>query len=201
MTQVDGIWATSTVKKTTNELSPLFWLKRLRDLKGMTLEQLAFHTDLTESFLSKLERGLSVPSIATAFKLAHAFDVSIDELIGGGTLKNDCVVVRKNQRKPFSERTGDRAGYCYEVMDAAATRGIFEGFVMQPPFGAQTEQHRFQHLGQEMVYVLSGKVEISFPHRTVSLLGGDAIVFGGRLPHRCVSIGSRLAEVLVIVTS
>lgn len=40
----------------------------------MTLDVLAEKTGMTKSYLSKVERGLSTPSIATALKLAKALD-------------------------------------------------------------------------------------------------------------------------------
>ena len=39
-------------------------LRAVRQQRGMTLEELAAGTGLTKSYLSKVERGQSVPSIA-----------------------------------------------------------------------------------------------------------------------------------------
>src|SRR6185436_15245419 len=113
--------------------SHAFWrLKRLRELKGVTLEELAKKTGITKSYLSKVERGISVPSIATALKLAEAFEVGVGELFGVNTQANDYSVVRKNQRKPFSRR-GQKAGYYYESIAPGLTPGQFEAFIMHPP--------------------------------------------------------------------
>ena len=49
-------------------------LKFLRVQSGMTLEQLATDSGLTRSYLSKLERGLSSPSIGSALKIAKALE-------------------------------------------------------------------------------------------------------------------------------
>src|SRR6266705_2915867 len=111
-----------------------FWrLKRLRELKGLTLEQLAERTGLTKSYLSKVERGVSVPSISTALKFAEAFQVSVGELFGVNSQENDYSVVRKNQRKPFN-RGGQRAGYRYEAVAPGLTHGFFDAFVVSAPF-------------------------------------------------------------------
>jgi transcriptional regulator with XRE-family HTH domain len=70
-------------RKTTTPSSEThaFWrLKRLREVKGVTLEDLAQQTGLTKSFLSKVERGVSMPSIATVLKIADAFKVSAGNL-------------------------------------------------------------------------------------------------------------------------
>ena len=45
-------------------------LKFLRVQSGLTLEQLASDSGLTRSYLSKVERGISKPSIESALKLS-----------------------------------------------------------------------------------------------------------------------------------
>src|SRR5438105_262754 len=118
-----------------------FWrLKRLRELKNLTLEEIAERSGLTTSYVSKVERGLSVPSIATAMKLADAFDVAVGDLFGVNAHAKDFVVVRRNQRKPFNGRRGHAAGYRYEAIAPRVTHGLFEAFVMQPPCHGSSER-------------------------------------------------------------
>lgn len=181
--------------------NPFWHLKRLRELRGLTLDQLAMRAGLTKSYLSKLERGISVPSIATALKLSDAFQVAIGDLLGVSTPGRDFVVVRKRQRKPFSGRMGEKAGYRYEAIAPGITNGLFEAFVMQPPLEEPRGLKHFEHGGQEMIFVLKGKIEVAFPHHTAMLAQGDSILFSGRLPHRSLSVGAQRAEALVIVTN
>ncbi len=181
--------------------SHAFWrVKRLREMKGVTLEQLAKRTGLTKSYLSKVERGISVPSIATALKLAETFEVGVGELFGVNAQVDDYSVVRKNQRKPFSRR-GRSAGYYYESIAPGLTPGLFEAFIMQPPLEHPPGLQGFHHGGQEMIFVLKGRIEVHFPHTAVKLSGGDNIVFNGQLPHRILSVGPQRAETLVIITT
>src|SRR5690349_15378279 len=181
--------------------SHAFWrLKRLRELKGTTLEQLADRTGLTKSYLSKVERGISVPSIAAALKLADAFGVGVGELFGVDSKAEDYAVVRKDQRKPFS-RPGESAGYYYEAIAPGLTPGQFEAFVMHPPREEAAGLAGFEHGGQEMIFVLKGGIEVFFPHSSEKLTSGDSIVFSGRVPHRILSLGRDRAETLVIITN
>ena len=178
-----------------------FWrLKRLRELKGVTLEQLAGRTALTKSYLSKVERGVSVPSIATALKIADAFEVGVGDLFGATATSNDFVVVRKNARKPFPGRAA-KAGHHYEAIAPGQTHGLFETFVDHPPFEVPPNYKKAQHRGQEMIFVVKGRVDVGFPHTSVKLASGDCMVFNGQLPHRVISLKPQRAEILVIVTS
>jgi transcriptional regulator with XRE-family HTH domain len=52
-------------------------LKRLREERGITQEQLAFDAGLTASALSRIERGLNNPGWMTVRRLAAALDVTL----------------------------------------------------------------------------------------------------------------------------
>ena len=55
-------------------------LKRLREERSLTQEQLAFDAHLTVSALSRIERGLSSPGWATVSSLAAALGVRVAEV-------------------------------------------------------------------------------------------------------------------------
>lgn len=178
-----------------------FWrVKRLRELKGVTLERLADQTGLTKSYLSKVERGVSVPSVAAALKLADAFEVNVGDLFGVSAPEHDYVVVRKNERKPFT-RPGQRSAAHLEAVTPGLAHGLLEAFVTHPPHKRPPNDKRVQHRGQELVYVLKGEMEMSFPHTSIRLSEGDCLVFNGRLPHHTLSLGKQPAEALIVVTS
>jgi transcriptional regulator with XRE-family HTH domain len=180
---------------------PAFWrVRRLRELKGFTLEHLADRTGLTKSYLSKVERGVSVPSVAAALKLADAFEVNVGDLFGVSAPEKDYVVVRKDQRKPFT-RPGQKSAARLEAVTPGLAHGLFEAFVTHPPHKRAPNDKRVQHRGQELVYVLKGEMEMSFPHTSVRLSAGDCLVFNGRLPHHTLSVGKQAAEALIVVTS
>jgi transcriptional regulator with XRE-family HTH domain len=178
-----------------------FWrLKNLRGLKGVTLEDLAQRTGLTKSFLSKVERGKSMPSIATALKIADAFEVGVGDLFGASETAKDFAVVRKTERKPFSGRRF-KAGHRYEAIAPGHFHGLYEAFVDHPPFDEPPHHQRAQHRGHEMLFVIKGKIDVAFPHQSVKLEEGDSIVFSGQIPHRVLSLRPKRAEILVIVTN
>ena len=188
----------NTVRSTQ---SHAFWrLKRLRELKGITLEELAARTGLTKSYLSKVERGVSVPSVSTALRLAEAFETGVADLFGVTVSNNDFVVVRKDDRKPFS-RKGATNGYRYEAIAPGQTHGLFEAFVVHPPFEEPPDYKRSQHPGHEMLFVVKGRVDVLLPHTSVKLSAGDSMVFSGRMPHRVLSVRPQRAEALVVITS
>ena len=60
-------------------------IKKLRKEQGLSQEQLAQKAGITYSTLIKIESGLNKnPTLETLTKIANAFKVKIDELVGNG---------------------------------------------------------------------------------------------------------------------
>ncbi len=57
-------------------------LKRLREDRAITQEQLAFDAGMTASALSRIERGLNSPGWMTVKRLAQALDIPLVRLVG-----------------------------------------------------------------------------------------------------------------------
>jgi transcriptional regulator with XRE-family HTH domain len=56
-------------------------LKRLREERNITQEQLAFDAGITASALSRIERGLNSPGWMTVTHIVAALDVTLIELV------------------------------------------------------------------------------------------------------------------------
>lgn len=64
-------------------------LKKLRNEKGLTQENLADFLGISFQAISKWERGENYPDIETLFNLAMFFKVSIDDLLGFNKAENE----------------------------------------------------------------------------------------------------------------
>lgn len=174
-------------------------IRFMRQQRRLTLDELAASTGLTKSYLSKVERGLSVPSISTALKVAASFNMSIGQLFGEEQTADSICVVRRKDRKTFMRRDGP-SGYNYQAIATAKPFKSMEPFIMRPPL--QFQDHRmFRHSGEEFIFVLAGAMEIEFGKKRITLKAGDAIYFDAHLPHRSRSLDGRTAEALVVVKS
>jgi transcriptional regulator with XRE-family HTH domain len=56
-------------------------LKETREAKGLSQQELADYSETDRAFISKIERGISTPSILTLFKLAEVLKIKPKELI------------------------------------------------------------------------------------------------------------------------
>jgi len=85
------------------------------------------------------------------------------------------------------------------MLAAAKSFKLMEPYIMRPPLEFQDER-RFEHAGQEFLFVLSGSLEVEFAGRPIRLKAGDAVYFDSNVPHRSRSLKGQIAEALVIVT-
>ena len=57
-------------------------IRKKRKETGWTIADLADHSNISEDFIGKIERGTDVPSIQTLVSIANALNVGLDYLIG-----------------------------------------------------------------------------------------------------------------------
>lgn len=172
-------------------------IRFLRRQRDMTLDQLSGLSNLTKSYVSKVERGLSVPSISTAMKIADSFNITVSQLLGEDEYDDAVSIVRKNERRSFMG-AGSSSGYDYELIAAPKKFKSMEPFIVRPPLEFQ-DKHVFEHAGEELIFVLSGSVEIELSGKLVRLDSGDTIYFDAYLPHRTRSVGNQQASVLIVI--
>lgn len=172
-------------------------LKLLRKQKKWSLETLAEYTALTKSYLSKVERGLSVPSIAVAIKLARALEVDVEELFSDQASPMQIAITRASERTSLGHTDPVKPSVQSIASGAAAKRML--PFIVYPPREFAVSAFK-EHEGEELLFVHKGAIEVAFPTGTVELAAGDSLYFNALIPHKTRSIGAVQAEVLVVVS-
>jgi len=81
------------------------------------------------------------------------------------------------------------------ALAAARKRKMMEPFLLTPPLKSAP---RASHAGEEMLFVVSGRIAIKLDGEELFLEKGDCLYFSGETPHEVRSLGQK-AEVLVVV--
>ena len=62
-------------------------ISKLRKDKKITMEKLAFQSDISKGGLSEIERGMKEPRVYTIAKICSALDISMSEFFNFSELK------------------------------------------------------------------------------------------------------------------
>jgi len=172
-------------------------VRGIRKQAGLTLKQLAEASGLTPGTLSKIENGLTKPSITTLQMIANSLKVDIGYLFKIEGEKR-YVISRKGIRKvSYSERgsTG-KPTYKVELLSEGMENPFMEPIIATLLARKDEDFNAIAHGGQELMYVLEGKVELTLGEKKFILKKGDAAYFDGDLPHKGISLSKKPARSL-----
>ena len=155
-------------------------LRRLRERQGLSLREASRRADISMSFLSALERGLSGASIATLQHLTAAYGTTIVELFGPGAAPSHDRLVPADKRPVL--RLGS-ADVRIEQLARGASQLEPQLFVLA---AGATSEGAYAHAGEEFLYLLSGALTVWIGEDETYQLtrAGDALSFPSTLPHR-----------------
>ena len=176
-------------------------IKNYRKAKNLTLKMLADKAGCTPSFVSQVEKGLTVPSLSMIGKLAAAMDISVIDLFANVADKEiNNRLLKKVDRRLIYYPDG-------KVESQLLTTGISTK-KMEPlisyikPGGSSDEAEEMTHpVGtEEVLLILKGTLHMEVFGKKILLQKGDSLYFDGTIPHRWINKGKKPAEVLFIFT-
>ena len=173
-------------------------LRRLRLRKSMGLLELSKHTGLSPALLSKLERDVMHPTLPTLSRIAMVFSVGLEYFFNREP-KPLLEIVRKKDRLRFpASPDAGNVPYYFESLDFPVPNRALQSFVAE--FEPIEEKHNrlHEHPGIELLYVLSGNLELRAGEDKHELSEGDSVYFDSTVPHSYRRIGSRRTAALVV---
>lgn len=179
-----------TVQAVGNEI------KRLRKLRGRTLEQLASQAGVSAGLLSQLERGQGNPSFNTLVQVAHALGIPVARLMAGEQISSP--VVRRNERRRLNLGGNDNLVLA-ELLTARLDSALEAIRIVTEP-GYSTEDTPFVHDGEEFGIVLEGTHAVNVGGVHYVLETGDSISYSSMIPHWYENPGDVTSVSLWVVT-
>ena len=134
--------------------------------------------------LSKIENGVTSPSLTTLQTLANALSVPLTSFFKGFEQQREAVHTKAGEGVEM-EREGTRANHQYNLLGniGANTSGV----IVEPYLITLTEKSdifpTFQHGGIETIYMLEGQVDYRHGDNLYSLRPGDTLFFDADAPH------------------
>ena len=189
------------IKAEEKELAIGRKIKRLRQKRKLTLQDLSGKTGIPKPLLSQIEDETVAPPISTLMKIAKGLDVDITFFFQEAETYEKVVVVKSHERERLDSRYHGRAdsGYFYEALAFKKGKKHMEPFLVEFEVKEKREMAFFSHEGEEFVFVLEGEVEFRTPEEVHILSPGDSLYFESDQPHAFRGIGQKSARAVVVV--
>lgn len=159
-------------------------VRKLRNARAMTLQDLANLTGLSKPNLSQIENNLVTPPIATLLKISTALGVSIGYFFQQADQESSIVVVRKKDRYGVAKGPHiSHIGYQYEPLAYPKVDKFMEPFIVHMEERDAESIVYNNHSGEEFLFVLDGKLEFRCGNSVVTLEEGDSLYFDSVVPH------------------
>ena len=176
-------------------------IRGLRKAKGLSIAEVAEQSGISESTIDGIERHMISPPLGNIVNLAKVFGISLGEFFGESGDSPYCIV-RSGDRKTvsrFNSTDSKSGGYSYQSLGYKKKNRRMEPFLVtiSPTESQQTEPN--QHIGEEILFILEGKVEIKLIDKTEILNPGDSIYYDSTVPHVVSCHGNEPATMLAVV--
>jgi transcriptional regulator with XRE-family HTH domain len=176
-------------------------VKRLRKEAKLTLKQLTKTTGLSTPLLSKIENGLVTPSLQTLQIISDILKVDIGYFFGKEEENDRYVINRAGDRKVIYSERGSKGKITYQVENLAKgfEKAFIEPFISTIMCRNDEDLEPVKHGGQELLYVIEGKIRLTLGEKKFVLKKGDATYLDGDIPHKAISLSRKLAKTLNVM--
>ncbi|MFC1488602.1 helix-turn-helix domain-containing protein [Thermodesulfobacteriota bacterium] len=178
-------------KKKTDPFVPVGKkIKKERIRKKMSLDRVANETGLSIDYLKRIEAGKEIPPVGTLLQLARALEID------SGFFLREQETSLKSRIKAYTKRTEN---YAYTTLTPGAENKHLKAFkVIIDPM----QNHKgvgYQHEGEEFVYVLAGKIELTVGDHINMLNARESLHFNSGIRHKIRNVGEEKAELIVVI--
>lgn len=175
-------------------------VRMLRKHLGLTVAQFGEACGVSAGMLSKIENGLTSPSLTTLQSIAHELGVPVAQLLRRFDVERHAHHVKAGEGVA-RQRRGTRAGHQYQLLGFLGSNR--SGVIVEPYVITLTSEsdvfRTFQHEGLEYLYMLAGRIEYRHGDEVFLMEPGDSLFFEADAPHgpeRLVELPARYLSVI-----
>jgi transcriptional regulator with XRE-family HTH domain len=171
-------------------------IKELRIKRGLSQVELAKLVGVTPSTISQVEANIIYPSLPALLKMAEVLSVNISSLF------QQALEVEKRIIFPAAEAVNvgfqDLPGGSIQgkLLTPPDFESKMEPYIVEIEPNRELPAHFFIHKGEEMGYVLAGKLRMALNKATYTVRAGDVIYLTSDIPAQWKNPGPNVARLL-----
>ena len=174
-------------------------IKELREIEGLTMQDMALKTDVSLPEYENCEQGKSNLTFAFIYRCALALKVNVTDIIEGYSpeLKNFTVT-----RNGAGQIVSKAHGMTYYNMAYAFRNRIAEPLFVHSVYREESQGKDIElttHDGQELDIVISGNLMVQVGSHKVVLGAGDTIYYDSSTPHGMIAVNGKDCDFYAIV--
>ncbi len=174
-------------------------VREMREIKGLTLAQLAEATGVTEDECRAIESAQSDPPFSFLHKCSLVFGIDLTELLEGDTAKlSSLQVTRAGEGTVTAHEPGIEIRNMAALFRNRQATPYFVTYEYDPELQSRPI-HLSTHGGQEYDYVISGQMRLRVGDREETLQAGDSAFYRSSVPHGMIAVGGEKVTFLAMI--
>ncbi|PHK50033.1 helix-turn-helix domain-containing protein [Staphylococcus edaphicus] len=165
-----------------------------RKKNKISLEKLSKLTGVSTSSLNEIEKGNTIPSINTVWKISNGLKLSFSSLMSEA--ESNYVQVNKEDVVPVTEDAGKYRVYPYFPFEKSKS---FEFFYVELDSGAMLESEPHLTGSEESIIIVEGQLEMHLEHEVLTLGKGDALRFKSDIAHSYINQGDEMTIISMVI--
>jgi XRE family transcriptional regulator, regulator of sulfur utilization len=172
-------------------------LAGLRQLRGLSMDELSRQAGVSKSMLSQIERNQANPTVAVVWRLATALGVPVAELLGGERPAAPQLTTVPAHATPTLASPDGRCEL--RILGPIELAGQFEWYSLAVQPGGELVSQAHEPGSREHLTVLTGQLDVRAGEQTVRLRAGETARYAVDVAHRIHNPGKTAVQALLVV--
>ena len=189
-------------REEVRELQIGFKIRRIRQERRLTLQDLADATGLSKPLLSQIENEQVIPPLATLLRIAKAFRVQLQSFFQEEGSSARCVLTRAGESRKILRRPAESenpAPYTYHSLAYGKKNRNLEPFLVEFDDSDWREEMMVSHEGEEFVFLLDGELELHYADQIYAMGPGDSVYYDSAERHAFVAKGKVCPRAVAVI--
>lgn len=171
-------------------------IRELRTRRGLSQTELARLVGVTPSNISQVESSQIYPSMPALIKMSEILSVEISAFFQEKTESQVRIVFSQSDAVPVQLADMPAESISARLLTTLDAGGRAEPYLIEIHPGAELPSHFFVHKGEEVGYVLSGRLQMKLGAATNTARPGDLIYLRSEMPSQWTNPGNATARLL-----
>ena len=173
-------------------------LKEFRTKRGLSQTELAKFVGVTPSTISQVESNLIYPSLPALLKMAEVLAVELSSFFTESVDMTNRMIFPEGEAVDIKLPNLPEGNINAKLLTPVDFKPKAEPYLLEIQPKKSLPAHFFIHKGEEIGYLLSGKLQLKLEKSVYNIRSGDVIYFTSEVPSQWKNPGPSMARLLWI---